>query len=332
MMSKERWQPVASKDRLFARADLLKNIRGFFETRGVLEVETPVLSHATGTDPNLDSITATYRTGYQQNESILFLQTSPEFAMKRLLASGSGAIFQICKSFRNGEQGTRHNPEFTMLEWYQPGFDEFQLMDEVMALMLFVLKKLNSPLNYPEEKWQRLSYQALFEQYLDIDPHTASEEDLAKRAKNEFDVEINQANKDTWLDLLFSHLIEPQLQDPVFIYEYPATQAALAKIELRSDGIKVARRFELLIKGMEMANGYFELCDEKEQRRRFSHDQVVRRERQLINYPVDENLLAAMESGLPSCAGVALGLDRLLMLISDASSIDEVLAFPLDRA
>jgi lysyl-tRNA synthetase class 2 len=331
-MSNKHWRPVASKDRLFARADLLKSIRSFFEQRGVLEVETPILSHAAGTDPNLESIPATYRADPQQQEQTLFLQTSPEFAMKRLLASGSGAIFQICKSFRNSEQGVRHNPEFTLLEWYQPGFDEYQLMDEVMALVQFLAQVLNPKALYSQEKWQRLSYQSLFEQHLGINPHTVSEEDLAKRALAAFDIELEEASKDTWLDLLFSHLIEPHLTEPVFIYDYPATQAALAKIDKNSDGIEIGRRFELVISGMEIANGYYELTDEAEQRRRFLCDQEVRRKQRLMSNPLDENLLAAIQSGLPSCSGVAMGLDRLLMLICDASSIDEVLTFPLDRA
>ncbi len=331
-MSNEYWQPVASKDRMFARADLLKRIRSFFELRGVLEVETPILSHAAGTDPNLAPITASYRADNLQQEQSLFLQTSPEFAMKRLLASGSGAIFQICKSFRNAEQGTRHNPEFTLLEWYQPGFDEQQLMDEVMALVQFLLESLKPPILYFQENWQRLSYQSVFEKHLGFNPHTASEEDLKNKAKAVCEIELEHADKDIWLDLLFSHHIEPQLQQPVFIYDYPATQAALAKIEKNPEGIEVARRFELVIKGMEIANGYYELTDETEQRKRFSHDQEARLKQQLKNNPLDENLLAAMQSGLPDCSGVALGLDRLLMLICDASSIDEVLTFPLDRA
>lgn len=326
------WQPAASKDRLFARADLLKKIRIFFEQKGVLEVETPILSHAAGSDPSLGVIPVSYQADSHQKEQTLFLQTSPEFAMKRLLASGSGAIFQICKSFRNAEQGARHNPEFTLLEWYQPGFDEYQLMDEVMDLVQFVMQSLSPEVIYPKEKWQRYTYQSLFEQHLGINPHKVELEDLVDLAKSTIDIELEHASKDTWLELLFSHLIEPQLQDPVFIYEYPATQAALAKIEINSEGIEVARRFELVIEGMEIANGYYELTDVNEQRRRFSYDQKVRLEQQLNQNPIDENLLAALQSGLPSCSGVALGLDRLLMLICEARSIDEVLAFPLNRA
>lgn len=322
-MRDNHWQPVANKDRLFARAALLKSIREFFEQRGVLEVETPVLSQAAGTDPNLDPISASYQAHSHQQEQKLFLHTSPEFAMKRLLANGSGAIFQICKSFRNAEHGPKHNPEFTLLEWYQPGFDEHQLMDEVMALVQSL---------YPQEHWYRLTYQSLFERYLDINPHTTSEKKLAALAKAEIAIELDKANKDVWLDLLFSHLIEPQLQEPVFIYEYPATQAALARLEKNTDGIKIARRFELVINGMEIANGYFELTDADEQHKRFLHDQEIRRDQKQKCNPLDENFLAAMANGLPDCSGVALGLDRLLMLICDANSIDEILAFPLDRA
>ncbi|PCJ43407.1 MAG: elongation factor P lysine(34) lysyltransferase [SAR86 cluster bacterium] len=340
-MRNEHWRPRADKDRLFARATLLKNIRAFFEQRNVLEVETPVLSHAAGTDPNLDSISATYRADSQQaehnKEQTLFLQTSPEFAMKRLLADGSGAIFQICKAFRNAEQGARHNPEFTLLEWYQPDFDEHQLMDEVMTLLMALGQSFHPQKNFSQQPflqqhWHRLTYQSLFEQYLNINPHTISSEELARFAKTKINIELEHANKDIWLDLLFSHSIEPLLLEPVFIYEYPATQAALATIEKNMDGIEIARRFELVINGMEIANGYYELTDVDEQRRRFLNDQKIRQEQKKANNPLDENLLAAMAHGLPACAGVALGLDRLLMLICGADSIDEVLAFSLDRA
>lgn len=300
---------------------MLKAVREFFQRRGVLEVETPIMSQAIGTDPNLEPITANYLAGKQEQQ--FFLQTSPEFAMKRMLAAGSGAIFQICKAFRNDESGARHNPEFTMLEWYRPGFDEHQLMDEVMDLVEQLC---------PQNNWQRLSYQQLFEQYLEINPHSASSADVAQLAKSKIAIDLQDANKDTWLDLLFSHLIEPQLLTPVFIYDYPGSQAALAKVELNAEGHSIARRFELVIKGMEIANGYFELTDPEEQQRRFFHDQQIRHEQQKSNNPLDENLLAALSEGLPDCSGVALGLDRLLMLATGATSIDEVLAFPLARA
>ena len=327
-MKAEHWRPTADKGSLKARANLLKNIRSFFEQRDVLEVETPVLSQAAGSDPNLDVISANYQSDAQQNQQTLYLQTSPEFAMKRLLADGSGAIFQICKSFRNAEQGRKHNPEFTMLEWYRPDYDEHQLMDEVMALVQEV-----SPENSLFQKtWQRLTYQNLFEQYLDINPHTIELEALVQITKSKIDVAMDEADKDSWLDLLFSHLIEPQLQEPVFIYDYPATQAALAKIEKNAGGIEIARRFELVIGGLEIANGYFELTDAEEQYQRFLKDQEVRQQQNKLQAPLDENLLAAMKQGLPSCAGVALGVDRLLMLLCDSDSIEEVLAFPFNRA
>ena len=326
-MKDEQWRPSTNKDRLFARADLLKSIRSFFEQRSVLEVETPTLSQATGTDPNLDSITANYQ-DVQQKEKTLYLQTSPEFAMKRLLADGSGAIFQICKSFRNAEQGARHNPEFTLLEWYQPGYDEHQLMNELMLLVQSIYPQDHSI----QHVWQKQTYQNLYEQHLGINPHSIHHEELERLAKKEINIEIKQANKNTWLDLLFSHLIEPHIKEPIFIYDYPVSQSALAATGKNNDGIEIARRFELVIGGMEIANGYFELTDVEEQRRRFSNDQKIRQEQQKATNPVDENLLAAMTHGLPSCAGVALGLDRLLMLISSARSIDEVLTFPLDRA
>jgi lysyl-tRNA synthetase class 2 len=327
-MKAEHWRPSAAKDKLLARSVLLKNIRSFFEQIGVLEVETPVLSHAAGSDPNLDAISASYQTGSLQKEKTLFLRTSPEFAMKRLLADGSGAIFQICKSFRNAEQGARHNPEFTLLEWYQPGYDEHQLMDEMMTL----LQRVCPPDFFSAQQWQKLTYQSLFEHYLDINPHTISLRSLEALARATIDINMEQADKDVWLDLLFSHSIEPQLQEPVFIYEYPATQAALAATGKTAEGYEIARRFELVIGGMELANGYYELTDADEQRRRFSHEQTIRQDQGKSQAPLDENLLAALAHGLPSCAGVALGLDRLLMLICGSASIDEVLAFPLDRA
>lgn len=326
-MNGEQWRPSTNKGLLFARAELLKSIRIFFEQRSVLEVETSVLSQAAGTDPNLDSISASYQDP-QKKEKTLFLQTSPEFAMKRLLANGSGAIFQICKAFRNAEQGDKHNPEFTLLEWYQPGYDEHQLMDEVMEL----LKSLYPSEHILQRQWQRITYQNLFEQHLGFNPHTVGLEQLEQFARNKIDIELKQENKDTWLDLLFSHLIEPELQEPVFIYDYPASQAALAVVEVNAEGQNVARRFELVINGMEIANGYFELTDAEEQRRRFSHDLEERHAQEKKINPIDENFLAAMDIGLPVCAGVAVGLDRLLMLISDTKSINDVLAFPLDRA
>lgn len=325
-MKDEFWRPSTTKERLFARAELLKNIRSFFAQRSVLEVETPILSHAAGTDPNLDSIIASNQED-QAKENKLFLQTSPEFAMKRLLADGSGAIFQICKSFRQAELGAKHNPEFTLLEWYQPGYDEHQLMNELMVLVQSFFPQDS----LIQQSWAKQSYQSLFDQYLSINPHTISTKELNRLAKKEINIDL-EINKDACLDLLFSHIIEPQLQAPTFIYDYPASQAALASFGQNDDGVTIARRFELVISGMEIANGYFELTDVEEQSKRFTDDLEIRQNRKKPINPIDENFLAAMNQGLPSCSGVAVGLDRLLMLIVSAQSIEEVLAFPFHKA
>jgi elongation factor P--(R)-beta-lysine ligase len=317
------WQPTASPDVLRARAHLNRTLRAFFEARGVLEVETPLLAHAIGTDPNLQPVTASYQAHPRAQSETLYLQTSPEFAMKRLLASGSGAIYQLCKAVRNGEQGAKHNPEFSMLEWYRPGFTLTQLMDEVEALVSAVLGPLTCA---------RLTYRELFRTHLDLDPHTASFDTLSKLVQQHVDLHRAETHRDTLLELLYNQVIEPKLQEPVFVYDYPASQAALARITTDAQGQQVALRFELVIGGMELANGYDELSDAAEQRKRFAADQSLRRQRGLPEYPVDTHLLAALEQSLPASAGVALGVDRLLMLQTGARNIAEVLAFPHDRA
>lgn len=317
------WQPTASRDSLQARARLNRTLRAFFEARGVLEVETPLLAHAIGTDPNLQPVIATYQAHPRAPGTTLFLQTSPEFAMKRLLAAGSGPIYQLCKAVRNGEQGARHNPEFSMLEWYRPGFTLAQLMDEVAALTTAVLGP---------QACARLTYRDVFQQHLGIDPHTATLGELGELVRRNIDLSQVETHRDTLLELLYSQVIEPKLQEPVFVYDYPASQAALARVTTDGQGPPVALRFEFVIGGMELANGYEELCDAAEQQKRFSADQALRRQRGLPEYPVDSNLLAALEKGLPPCAGVALGVDRLLMLQTGARNISEVLAFPHDRA
>ncbi len=322
-MTNDDWKPTTSPDLLQARARMNRTLRAFFEARGVLEVETPLLSHAIGTDPNLHPVTAAYQPHPHAAVQTLYLQTSPEFAMKRLLASGSGPIYQLCKAVRNGEQGAKHNPEFTMLEWYRPGFSLAQLMDEVEALVCAALGKLSC---------KRLSYRELFQQHLAIDPHVANVETLSTLTRKHIELSARETQRETLLDLLYSQVIEPALQEPTFIYDYPANMAALARRDTDSDGALVARRFELVIGGMELANGYDELVDAAEQRQRFAADQALRRQRGQAEYPIDQRLLAAMEQGLPSCAGVALGVDRLLMLQAGAATITDVLAFPHDRA
>ncbi len=322
-MTPNDWQPIASPALLQARAQLNSSIRAFFAQRGVLEVETPLLSHTIGTDPHLHPVTAGYQAYPHAASQQMYLQTSPEFAMKRLLAAGSGPIWQLCKAFRNGEHGTRHNPEFTMLEWYRPGFSLTQLMDEVEALVAVVLGA---------RQCRRMTYRELFLEYLAIDPHTASPVELSALVRRHVELQRDVTQRDTLLELLYSHVIEPALDAAIFIYDYPASQAALARVVTDAAGQQVAQRFELVIGGMEIANGYDELTDALEQKRRFSMDRAERRQRALPEYPVDERLLAALAQGLPQCAGVALGVDRLLMLKTGTLDIANVLAFPFAQA
>jgi len=308
------------------RARLLTLIRDFFRQRGVMEVETPVCSRCATTDPAIESLRTTF-TGPQAADGLpLYLHTSPEFAMKRLLAAGAGPIYQICKVFRDGEAGARHNPEFTLLEWYRPGFDHHRLMDEVEALLLHL-----APDSPPA---RRLSYQALFLQYLQIDPHQASIGDLRRCAEREGLVDAGRLQLEThdaWLDLLLSHYIEPRLgKGACFVYDYPASQAALARI--RPGSTPLAERFELYLDGVELANGFHELTDAGQQRARFEQECEARKRSGLPAVPMDYRLLQALEQGLPRSAGVALGIDRLLMQLSGASHIGQVLAFSLDRA
>ncbi len=317
------WRPAASVDGLGARADLLARIRAFFADRGVLEVETPLLSAATIPDPNLHSLSSRWRSPGDREGVTLYLQTSPEFAMKRLLAAGSGPIFQICKAFRDGEAGRRHNPEFTLLEWYRPGWDHLRLMDEVQELLAATLGAAEG---------ERVTYAEAFQRHAGLDPHSASDAELRGAAARAGLADPAPLARDDLLDLLLATVVEPELgrSGPTFLTHYPASQAALARLE--ADDPRVAQRFEVFLDGIELANGFGELTDASEQRRRFERDLDERRRRGLPSVPVDEHLLAALEEGLPPCSGVALGLDRLLMLALGVSDIAEVLAFPIDRA
>jgi len=292
----------------------LTQLREFFAGLEVLEVETPLLASATVTDPSLDPLAVGER----------WLQTSPEYAMKRLLAAGSGPIYQVCKAFRAGEAGRRHNPEFTMLEWYRPGFDQHQLMSEVAALVRLTLGR---------DQHRAFSYRELFLNFLDIDPFTASVQALVECGRRSVDTAIDSTDRDLWLDLLLSHCIEPQLAGLglVFVYDYPASQAALARLRPEGD-LLLAERFELYVDGMELANGYCELTDPLEQAQRFQCDQQRLADSGKDPRAADPRLLAAMEQGLPACAGVALGLDRLLMLQTGAGHIGEVLSFDWSRS
>lgn len=318
------WQPSANIETLRQRAHIIQFIRNFFIQRGVLEVDTPVMCHTSVTDPFIQSIPALFQAQPTSEEVRHYLQTSPEYAMKRLLAANSGAIFQIGKAFRQGEVGRFHNPEFTMLEWYRPGFDHHQLMDEMDELLQGVL-------HMPAA--ERLSYGELFEKYLGVNPHVATVESLSKVAQqHDFEVAAEVTDRDTWLNLLMSHLIEPQLgqQAPCFIHDFPESMAALARVQPGNPS--VASRFEVYIHGIELANGFHELQDAKEQRRRFENNNVERTKLGLATLTIDEYFLAALEHGLPDCAGVALGIDRLIMIATQAEKIPDVLSFDFSRA
>ena len=313
------WRPGATNSSLRQRAELLKDIRRFFDSRGVLEVETPLLAAAPVTDPHIQALAVPHPCGDGQ----LWLQTSPEYAMKRLLAADLGAIYQICKAFRKDEAGSRHNPEFTLLEWYRPGFDLAQLQAEALDLLAMALGQR------PHEV---LSYAAAFQCYLQIDISNVDDATLVAKASAYGDWP-EQADRSDCLDFLFATAIEPQLGRDVFtvICDYPAAQAALAQTHIDEHGQQVASRFELYVDGIELANAYHELLDADEHRCRFQADLAQRRNMGLDAVPVDEALLAALDAGLPACSGIALGLDRLLMIKLGASSIDEVLAFSLPR-
>jgi len=314
------WRPAAKPAVLRERAALLATLRQFFADRGVLEVETPLLARHGVTDPNIEA----YRVPDPRNAGARFLQTSPEYAMKRLVAACGEPVYQICKAFREGEAGSRHNPEFSLLEWYRPGFDHHGLMAEVAELVTSCLG--SRPL-------QKFDYRELFLERLRIDPFSATVADLEQLARRHLDPGDLAGDRDLWLDLLMSHVLQPGLGAGTlcFVYDYPPSQAALARID-RRDGIDVGQRFELFVDGMELANGYYELTDPREQRRRFEADNTLRRARGQAELPVDDDLLAALEHGLPACSGVALGIDRLLMLKTGATDISEVLAFDWERA
>lgn len=315
------WEPSASLQNLQQRADTLAKIRHFFSERDVLEVETPLLASSTVSDVYIESIAAEVMDGSSSHQK--FLQTSPEFSMKRLLASGSGSIYQIAKAFRKEEIGTRHNIEFTLLEWYRLSYSLDQLMTELEQLVQEVLGCGSI---------SRFSYREIFQQHLQIDPHEIALEELQQLANTEIDLSGSDLSKTDYLQLLLSNSIEPKLPPFCIIYDYPAEQAALATLEADALGIVVAKRFELFGQGMELANGYFELSDAAEQRARFEADNATRTEKGLRTHDADEKLIAALESGLPSCSGVAVGVDRLLMLLVEAKNISEVISFDSERA
>ena len=307
------WQPSADLNTLKARADFSAYIRDFFRVRDVLEVETPLLSKAAVSDASLLPLAVTCL------DKTCYLQTSPEYPMKRLLAAGSGDIFQICKVFRDEELGKRHNPEFSMLEYYRLHFDLQTLKDEVAQLV-------GDYLNI--QRRMDLSYRQAFIKYAQLDPFLASDDELQIKVQP-FVGEL-KLNRDECLDLLISHVVEPNLPKDtlVFIAQYPASQAALAQTYENDSGEWLAQRFELYVNGLELANGYQELTDVVEQKQRFAREQSKSSETRIE----DENFLQALQHGLPDCSGVALGLDRILMLKLQQENISRVLSFDFERA
>ncbi|WJG25952.1 elongation factor P--(R)-beta-lysine ligase [Vibrio furnissii] len=324
-MSKSEWMPTASIEQLKQRAALLSRIRQFFAERDVLEVDTPAMSHATVTDVHLHTFQTQFvGPGYATGRH-LHLMTSPEFHMKRLLAAGSGSIYQMAKAFRNEENGRYHNPEFTMLEWYRVGFDHHDLMDEMDALLQMTLQTGAS---------ERLTYQQAFLTVLGVCPLEGSMVELKQAAASLglSDIAEPETDRDTLLQLLFSMGVEGNIGQhvPAFVYDFPASQAALAKIN--PNDARVADRFEVYFKGIELANGFHELDNPREQLARFEADNAKRIDMGLAPQPIDYHLIAALEAGLPACAGVALGIDRLIMLALGEDHIDKVTAFPFPRA
>lgn len=312
------WKPATSFENLQRRAKLLADIREFFAKRKVLEVETPLLGQHTVTDRYIDSFLTQYNTDSASQK--YFLQTSPEYAMKRLLAANSGPIYQICKAFRIDESGRQHNPEFTLLEWYRPGFTHHDLMDEIDGFLQSVAKMPAA---------SRLSYRDVFQRELGIDPHCCDAETLLTLAKKrDLPFPADVRDKDTLLQLWMTHVIEPTLgrEAPTFLYDFPVSQAALAKI---NNG--VAERFEVYIQGVELANGFHELTNAKEQRQRFERDRQAREQLNKFMPDIDERFIASLDY-LPDCAGVALGIDRLLMIVSESQHINDILCFPWEMA
>ena len=322
------WRPGAALETLKLRATLLARIRRYFADQGVLEVDTPMLCRAGSTDPAIESF-KTYWQGPSVEAGPLYLHTSPEFPMKRLLAAGSGPIYQLCHVFRNGELGRWHNPEFLMLEWYRPGFDHHALMDEIDVLMATVLDGI---CDYRPAR--RLTYQQWFVDATGLDPWSDSIEAFRRFAVSRLASVPDTMPDDVldpWLDLLITHWLEPRLDDaPQFIYDYPVSQASLALVRQRPQ--PVAERFELYFKGKELANGFHELADGDEQQRRFEDDNAARLRAGQVGIPFDAQLVSALRDSFPDCAGVALGIDRLLMCVAGLGDIDSAMSFGMQRA
>ncbi len=325
-ISKE-WRPTIALKSLEDRARLLEAVRLFFKIRHVLEVETPILGQAPVTDPFLSAMT-TQASAFPGKT--FYLQTSPEYYQKRLIAAYPISCYQLGKCFRDDEYGRYHSPEFTMLEWYRLGFDDGMLMEEVADLIRALLAAVSVKGGSCSEI--RLSYQEAFQQCLNINPHTAPLKELQDRVALHVGsiAGMETVERDPALQLLMSHVIEPAFAEwdqPVFLYDFPASQAALAKIKTLHDGTKVAARFEVYWGGVELGNAYHELVQPGEQRERFREDLKKRDKLGLPQVPMDENLLAALDAGLPECAGIAMGFDRLVMVILEKARLADVQSF-----
>jgi lysyl-tRNA synthetase class 2 len=320
------WRPGADLPALRMRADLYALIRRVFSARGVLEVETPILSQAGNTDPNIASFRAQFDGHVGAGSRERWLRTSPEFPLKRLVAAGIGDCYELGRVFRNGEAGRRHNPEFTMLEWYRVGWDHRRLMRETAELAGAALALVDRTARVRET-----TYRALFQDALGVDP-MRDEETVLRAALDGIAIDPSGLRRDDWLDLLLTHRIQPGFRhdELLLVHDYPASQCALAK--LRAGDPPVAERFELYLGPVELANGYHELTDASEQRARFERDLSLRTQRGDPLPPLDERLLAALSQGLPDCAGVAMGIDRLLGAMLGNDAIAATLAFPFDRA
>ncbi|ATF10410.1 elongation factor P--(R)-beta-lysine ligase [Candidatus Enterovibrio altilux] len=319
------WRPTADIESLKARANLIQLIRQFFADRDILEVETPAMSQATVTDIHIHSFKTKFMGSGFAHDVPLFMMTSPEFHMKRLLAAGSGAIYQIGKSFRNEETGRYHNPEFTMLEWYRPDFNHYKLMDEIDILLRTVLNVASV---------DKVTYQNAFLSVLGVCPLEAPMRELSVTAARLgcSNVMKHETDRDTLLQLLFNMGVGSKLGEtvPVFVYNFPVSQAALARV--CSDDSRVAARFEVYYHGVELANGFYELDNADEQLNRFAEDNHKRKMMGLKAQPIDHHLIESLRAGLPDCAGVALGIDRLVMVALGKSHINEVIAFPVGCA
>lgn len=320
--------PTAGIEALRLRARLNAAMRAFFAERGVLEVETPVLSRGGNTEPNIAPFSLAFSGRTDGAPRTRWLRTSPEYALKRLLAAGVGDCYELGRVFRDGEAGGRHNPEFTMLEWYRVGRDHRWLAGETAALVGAALALVGR-----EARLEHTTYRALYRARLGIDPFLASIDEL-REALGGVAVDPHGLVRDDWLDLLMTHRLQPGFDPGVMlaVHDWPATQCALARLRRGEDGIAVAQRFELYLGPVELANGYHELTDAAEQRARFERDLAVRAGRGAPQPPLDEAFLTALAQGLPECAGVALGVDRLLMAMLGTDRIADVLSFDFARA